>query len=81
MTATAYGDHTANCDIGDGAADVDYFTFSGDNIRLTVSGQSTGLDPRVEVLDPDDQLLGSREEEFAHPPPASGGQRLIDGCM
>ncbi len=54
-----YGDNTSGCAI-DPATDRDLFIFTGaagTSIRLNVDSLSAGLDPRLEVLDPNGAVL------------------------
>lgn len=58
-TVIFYRAHTVGCRI-DTTSDADSFTFEGtvgDVVRIVVQGVSDGLDPRLEVRDPDGILL------------------------
>ncbi len=57
--ALCYGDHTSGASI-DFTGDVDIFFFfgqAGDKVRVTVRGGAIGLDPRIEVRDPTNNVV------------------------
>ena len=54
-----YGDHTNNCRVSP-TVDLDTFSFqadSGDAVRINVSSKAGGLDPTLEIRDPNGSLV------------------------
>jgi hypothetical protein len=55
-----YGDHTTGCNIGPEAVDQDQFEFHGtvgDAITITVLSTTNGLDPALELRDPEGTVI------------------------